>query len=109
MADQRHHLVRWLTSGRAAASLRPFTNDSCVQEAVMRFLISIVLAAASTIPASLAAQDVRDTTRLRELVVTATRAPTPADAVVSSITVIEGDELRARGFRFVQDALREVP
>jgi vitamin B12 transporter len=29
--------------------------------------------------------------------------------VVSSITVITGDDLRARGVRFVQDALREVP
>ena len=56
-----------------------------------------------------AAQEEQDTTRLPELVVTPTRLPTPPDAVVSSITVITGADLRARGVRFVQDALREVP
>jgi vitamin B12 transporter len=55
------------------------------------------------------AQEVQDTTRLEELVVTATRLPTPADALVSSVTIISGDDLRARGLHFVQDALREVP
>ena len=39
----------------------------------------------------------------------ATRLPTSPDAVVSSVTIISGDDLRARGVRFVQDALREVP
>jgi len=58
---------------------------------------------------SLWAQEVRDTTRLKELVVTATRVPTPPDAVVSSLTIITGDELRARGLHFVHDALRDVP
>ncbi|HJR15733.1 MAG TPA: TonB-dependent receptor [Gemmatimonadales bacterium] len=55
------------------------------------------------------AQEARDTTRLEELVVTPTRLPTSPDAVVASVTTITGDELRARGVRFVQDALREVP
>jgi len=61
------------------------------------------------IPSLAGAQDVRDTTQLEELVVTATRIPTPPDAVVSSVTTITGDELRRRGVRFVQDALRQVP
>lgn len=55
------------------------------------------------------AQAGQDTTRLKELVVTATRLPTSPDQVVSSVTIIRGDDLRARGVRFVQDALREVP
>ena len=55
------------------------------------------------------AQEGQDTTRLRELVVTATRLPTSPDEVVSSVTTISGAELRARGVHFVQDALREVP
>ncbi|MEA2723091.1 MAG: vitamin transporter [Gemmatimonadales bacterium] len=54
-------------------------------------------------------QEAQDTTRLAEIVVTPTRLPTPPDAVVASVTVITGDDLRARGVRFVQDALREVP
>ena len=58
---------------------------------------------------SLQGQETQDTTRLAELVVTPTRLPTPADQVVSSVTVLAGDDLRARGVRFVQDALREVP
>ena len=58
---------------------------------------------------SLAAQETQDTTRLPELVVTPTRLPTRPDAVVSSVTIISGEDLRAQGIRFVQDALREVP
>jgi vitamin B12 transporter len=75
----------------------------------MRFVASSVLSAAILLPASLVAQEVQDTIRLKELVVTATRTPTPADAVTSSMTIISGDELRARGLHFVQDALREIP
>jgi vitamin B12 transporter len=52
---------------------------------------------------------VQDTTRLKDLVVTPTRLPTSPDEVVSSVTTISGEDLRARGIRFVQDALREVP
>jgi vitamin B12 transporter len=58
---------------------------------------------------SLAAQETQDTTRLPELIVTPTRLPTKPDAVVSSVTTISGDDLKARGVRFVQDALRDVP
>ncbi len=61
------------------------------------------------VPSLAGAQEVQDTTQLEELVVTATRIPTPPDAVVSSVTTITGDELRNRGVRFVQDALRQVP
>jgi vitamin B12 transporter len=50
-----------------------------------------------------------DTTRLKELVVTATRLPTSPNALVSSVTILKGEDLRARGVRFVQDALRDVP
>ncbi len=74
----------------------------------MRLLpCGLVLLAA--LPTAVSAQEQQDTTRLQELVVTATRTPVPADAVVSSVTTISGDELRARGVRFVQDAIRQVP
>jgi vitamin B12 transporter len=75
----------------------------------MRFVASSVLAAAISLPTSIAAQEVQDTTQLEELVVTATRIPTPADAVTSSMTTISGEQLRTQGIHFVQDALREVP
>ena len=71
--------------------------------------IALAAILAGVLPPWLQAQEAQDTTRLQELVVTATRIPTPADAVVSSTTIIRGEELRARGIHFVQDALREVP
>jgi vitamin B12 transporter len=70
---------------------------------------SVAVALVFSLATPIVAQQVKDTTQLEELVVTATRLPTPADALVSSVTTIRGDELRARGIHFVQDALREVP
>lgn len=61
------------------------------------------------IPCLAGAQEAADTAQLEELVVTATRIPTAPDAVVSSVTTITAEELRSRGVRFVQDALRQVP
>lgn len=72
-----------------------------------RWGIVVALITAAARPA--AAQETPDTSRLKELVVTATRMPVPPDAVVSSVTTISGDDIRARGLHFVQDALREVP
>jgi len=50
-----------------------------------------------------------DTTRLGDLVVTATRIPTAPSELSVAMTVIRGDDLRARGVRLVLDALRDVP
>jgi vitamin B12 transporter len=71
--------------------------------------LGLALILAVTVSTSTASQEVQDTTRLKDLVVTPTRMATSPDAVVSSITVITGEDLRARGLHFVQDALREVP
>jgi vitamin B12 transporter len=71
--------------------------------------LGLAVILALTLSRSTPAQEVQDTTRLKELVVTPTRMATPPDAVVSSITTISGEDLRARGLHFVQDALREVP
>lgn len=59
------------------------------------------------VPVLLPAQQA-DTARLADLVVTATRAEW-AGAVPAATTVLQGDDLRARGVRFVAEALREVP
>jgi vitamin B12 transporter len=58
---------------------------------------------------SLAAQTPGDTVVVRPIIVTATRAPTPLDAVASAVTVLRGTDLRARGIATVADALRTVP
>ena len=55
------------------------------------------------------AQVPADTAHLGDIVVTATRVPTPESAVPAATTVIRGEDLRDRGIRFVLDALREVP
>jgi vitamin B12 transporter len=46
---------------------------------------------------------------LPEIVVTATRYPASPDSVAASVTVLRGEELRARGIRQVGEALRLVP
>src|SRR6185503_18939939 len=60
-------------------------------------------------PARAAAQEPADTFALSELVVTATRVPVPRAAVPAAVTVIGGEDLRARGVRALADALRDVP
>ncbi|MDX2123125.1 MAG: hypothetical protein SF070_18955, partial [Gemmatimonadota bacterium] len=47
----------------------------------------------------------RDTVQLVEIVVTADRAPTPAPRVVAATTVLSGEQLRAQGIYFVDQAL----
>lgn len=66
-------------------------------------------AVALMIAAPAAAQSGTDTARLGDLVVTATRQPTPQTAIPAATTVIRGDDLRGRGVTLVLDALREVP
>ncbi len=46
---------------------------------------------------------------LPELVISASQTPVEADRVGTSNTVLKGDDLRARGFTNVADALRMVP
>jgi vitamin B12 transporter len=62
----------------------------------------------SLTPFSLGAQN-PDTVTLPPVVVTATRVPVSAAAVSSSVTVISGETLRARGIATVADALRLMP
>jgi len=68
---------------------------------IMLFLVGAAQAVSAQVPT--------DTARLGDLVVTATRTPTPQGAIPAATTVIRGDDLRARGVQLVLDALREVP
>ncbi len=68
--------------------------------------LSLVIATLK--PGSLTAQE-NDTTQLGTVVVTASKAPAPAGTLTQPVTVISGEELRARGVSRVSDALREVP
>lgn len=73
---------------------------------------TIVLAFTSVIAGSaVTAQQQRlasDTARLHDLGVTASRVET-STPVPAAVTILRGDDLRARGVHFLQDALREVP
>src|SRR5688572_32693403 len=112
MAAGGHQLARRLTPGCAVASFRfpsRLNQESgSIGEggSMRRSACGLLLAFA--MPAAVLAQEGQDTTRLGELVVTATRTPVPADMVVSSVTTISGDELRAQGIRFLQDAIKQV-
>lgn len=70
---------------------------------------SLMVSFALGVAAPLGAQEHRDTVRLSPVVVTATRLPTPVTSLAATVTVLEGEELQARGVRDVADALREVP
>ena len=50
-----------------------------------------------------------DTARLGTVVVSASKVPRPAGSVSQPVTVLLGEDLRARGVTRVTDALREVP
>ncbi|HEY1952363.1 MAG TPA: TonB-dependent receptor [Gemmatimonadaceae bacterium] len=70
--------------------------------------LSIVVAVILGARRELAAQ-APDTTRLSTVVVSASKVPRPAATLSQPVTVISGDDLRARGITRVSDALREVP
>lgn len=65
-----------------------------------------VLLSARALPAQVVQGD---TVALPELVVTAERTPTPLAKSIATTTVLKGDDLRAQGLFFVEDALRQVP
>lgn len=72
-------------------------------------LAGLLLAAAITNAPGQTVTPATDTTRLPELVVTATRLETPRQSLPASVSVITGAELERRGFRFLKDWLQEVP
>lgn len=72
-----------------------------------RFFLIPLLAAPSLLNAQVPTND--SAYQVAPLVVTAERMELPAGVVSGSVTVLKGDELRARGVRSLADALREVP
>jgi len=65
--------------------------------------------ALSVIAASNGGAQAQDTALLGTVVVSATKVPRPAATLSQAVTVLLGDDLRARGVSRVSDALREVP
>src|SRR5436190_11777286 len=71
-----------------------------IQPMVCLFLAGLGSAALSQTP---------DTAQLGTVVVSGSKVPRPAEVLTQPITVLSGDDLRARGVARVSDALREVP
>jgi vitamin B12 transporter len=71
--------------------------------------ILLVAAATVTTVSPMPAQQAPDTTTLRPVVITATRVPVDRRSAPATVTVIQGEELRARGVASVADALAAVP
>ncbi|HET7187398.1 MAG TPA: TonB-dependent receptor plug domain-containing protein, partial [Gemmatimonadaceae bacterium] len=71
-------------------------------------LVAFILAAA-VISGRPARGQATDTAQLRTVVVSASKVPKPASSVTQPVTVLLGEDLRARGVTRVTDALREVP
>lgn len=69
------------------------------------FFFALALAS----PGAGAQQTDSDTARLETVIVSASKIPQPVTTLTQPVTVILGEDLRARGVTRVTDALREVP
>jgi len=75
-----------------------------------RLIIAFAVAVAvAVIPGRAARAQITDTAQLKTVVVSASKVPKPASSVTQPVTVLLGEDLRARGVTRVTDALREVP
>jgi len=103
-------------TGNAAAMSNDRHNQFTYKEYPLRrpirssaTALSCALAIAVLLPGATAAQAASDTIPLDSLFVTATRQPLARDAVPAAVSIIGGDDLRARGERLLVDALRLTP
>lgn len=69
----------------------------------------LTLSLLALLPATALAQRADTTAALEPVIVTATKLPTPSSSLSQPVTVLNGDELRARGVVTVAEALREAP
>ena len=73
-------------------------------------LVFAALACAVAVAPSRAARgQATDTAKLGTVVISASKVPKPASSLTQPVTVLSGEDLRARGVTRVSDALREVP
>ena len=71
-------------------------------------VVTLAVTAGILMPMPVRAQE-KDTAQLETVVVSASKTPQPASVLTQPVTVILGEDLRARGVTRVSDALREVP
>lgn len=71
--------------------------------------LSVIVVVLSVAARHSASGQEKDTTKLQTVVVSASKVPRPANSLTQPVTVLFGEDLRARGVTRVSDALREVP
>src|ERR1700693_6351311 len=74
------------------------------KSSVAAFAFAVIL-----LPCPPARSQANDTVHLGTVVVSASKVPKPASSLSQPVTVLLGEDLRARGVTRVSDALREVP
>ena len=72
-------------------------------------VVAALVFAVTLVPGHPARGQANDTVRLGTVVVSASKVPKPASSLSQPVTVLSGEDLRARGVTRVSDALREVP
>lgn len=77
---------------------------------MQRHILSVLALASAVLAASNSANgQAPDTTTLSAVIISATKTPASRESLTQPVTVITGDEIRARGITRVSDALRAVP
>ncbi len=76
---------------------------------INKSLFAFATCVLTAVVASSGAAQANDTAQLGTVVISGSKVPRPADVLTQPVTVISGDDLRARGVARVSDALREVP
>src|SRR2546423_3741902 len=82
-----------------------FSSENTVMKAILT--LTLIVGACVSSPPTYAQSP--DTATLQPVVVSASKIPRRTDVLSQAVTVLSGDDLRARGVVRVSDALREVP
>ena len=76
---------------------------------IRKLAFATLACAAAVVPCRAARGQSPDTAQLGTVVISASKVPKPASSLTQPVTILIGEDLRARGVTRVADALREVP
>src|SRR2546423_15350082 len=82
-----------------------FSSENTVMKAILT--LTLIVGACVSSPPTYAQSP--DTATLQPVVVSASKIPRRTDVLSQAVTILSGDDLRARGVVRVSNALREVP
>lgn len=81
-------------------------QNSTMTRSILSAALALILAVAAALPAG---AQFSDTTSLDAVVISATKTPASRISLTQPVSVVTGEELRARGITRVSDALRSIP